>query len=240
MLPKARLKPEAYTQLTSLIDTRASLVRMKSALLRKTHVILVRNGVKIVKNKLATKTGFERHVFTQKWSEYTQDELEIIYSQVKSLESNIEHFDNKIQKLASTLYGYDNLLSIKGIGKLSAATLIATIADINDFPKPSNLSSYFGIVPKISQSNKSIKIGRISKKGSKSARSALVQCTWVAIKFSPYLRSYFERIKARGNSKKAIIACSRKLLTIIYFTLKNDWIFDDFVKYKYHVRQAGE
>ena len=49
-----------------------------------------------------------------------------------------------------------------------------------------------------------------------------------AKRYSPYLRNYYERIKSHRGSGKAIIATSRKLLGIIYSTLKNDWIFEDF------------
>jgi len=42
------------------------------------------------------------------------------------------------------------------------------------------------------------------------------------------LRSFYERIKAKKGSGKAIIATSKKLLKIIYFTLKEDIIFENF------------
>jgi len=42
------------------------------------------------------------------------------------------------------------------------------------------------------------------------------------------LRKYYERIKRHRGSGKAIIATARKLLGIIYNTLKNDWVFEDF------------
>ena len=49
-----------------------------------------------------------------------------------------------------------------------------------------------------------------------------------AKRYSPYLRRYYEHIKRHRGSGKAIIATARKLLGIIYQTLKNDWIFEDF------------
>jgi hypothetical protein len=54
-----------------------------------------------------------------------------------------------------------------------------------------------------------------------------VQCTLVAKKYSPYLRQYYEKIKGKKGGK-AIIATARKFLGIIYRTLKNDWVFEDF------------
>ena len=43
----------------------------------------------------------------------------------------------------------------------------------------------------------------------------------------PHLKHYYERKKSRGTGK-AIIALARKFLGIIYRTLKNKWVFDDF------------
>lgn len=55
-----------------------------------------------------------------------------------------------------------------------------------------------------------------------------MQCTLVAKKYSPYLRQYYEKIKGKKGGGKAIIATARKFLGIIYRTLKNDWVFEDF------------
>ena len=55
-----------------------------------------------------------------------------------------------------------------------------------------------------------------------------MQVALIAIKYNGYLRAFYERIKERKGSGKAIIATARKMLEIIYETLKNDWIFEDF------------
>jgi hypothetical protein len=49
----------------------------------------------------------------------------------------------------------------------------------------------------------------------------------IAQRYSPYLKKFYEKTKARRGSGKAIIALARKLLGIIYRTLKNYWVFKD-------------
>ena len=83
-------------------------------------------------------------------------------------------------------------------------------------------------MPRVSNSNETKWQGRITKRGSKLGRTTLVQCTLIAIKYSPYLRSFYERIKAKKGSGKAIIATSKKLLGIIYMTLKENIVYEDF------------
>ena len=126
------------------------------------------------------------------------------------------------------LPGHANLVSIKGIGPKAAAILLSVIGNVSDFESEEKLASYFGIVPRVSNSNQTVQHGRITKRGSKLGRTCLVQCTLVAKKHSPYRQQFYERIKARRGGGKAIIATARKLLGIIYRTLKNGWMFADF------------
>ena len=49
----------------------------------------------------------------------------------------------------------------------------------------------------------------------------------IALRYNPRLRSFYQRLKQRRGTGKAILATARKLLTIVYYTLKNNWIFTD-------------
>ncbi|MBV9341170.1 MAG: IS110 family transposase, partial [Acidobacteria bacterium] len=98
----------------------------------------------------------------------------------------------------------------------------------NDFPDEHRLASYFGIVPRVCNSNESERSGRIHKRGSKLGRTALIQSALIAANYSSYSRSFYERVKVRRGAGRAIIALARKFLGIIYRTLKNNWVFEDF------------
>jgi transposase len=99
------------------------------------------------------------------------------------------------------LEGHKNLTSIKGIGRLSAGILLSIIGNINDFADEGRLAAYFGIVPRISNSNETEHSGRITKRGTKLGRTTLVQCALIAQRYSPYLKNYYERKKSRGTGK---------------------------------------
>lgn len=122
-------------------------------------------------------------------------------------------------------------MSIRGIGDRSSAILLSIIGDVSHFDSEKKLCAYFGIVPRVSDSNETIKHGRITKRGSKLERTTLVQCTLVAIRYSPYLRSFYEKLKGKKGAGKAIIATAKKLLGIVYNTLKNNLVFKDFTKF---------
>src|SRR2546430_5097391 len=155
-------------------------------------------------------------------------ELEVSIEEIRSLNKRVAKLEKTIADEGSKLEGHKNLTSIKGIGPLSGSILLSVIGDVNDFADEGKLAAYFGIVPRVSNSNQTEHSGRITKRGSKLGRTALVQCALIAKRYSPYLHRYYERIRARRGTGKAIIALARKFLSIIYYTLKNNWIFEDF------------
>lgn len=232
MLPETRLKKTEHIQLASLIQTRDQLVRLRVSLINKVHGLFNRGGIKIKKEVLTTQKGFEKSVNDHTWDALEQIEIDVIAEQLESLRNSLKKLEREITSFAETLPGFKNLISIKGIGALSAAILISTIGDISDFAKTGNLAAYLGIVPRVSQSNDQHLVGRITKRGSKIARKTLVQCTLIAKRYSPYLHNFYQHIKARRGGGKAIIATARKFLNTIFYTLKNDWVFEDFTKFK--------
>ena len=121
---------------------------------------------------------------------------------------------------------------ISGREDLSTPGFVAIfLGDIHDFASEGKLAAYFGIVPRVANSNETARSGRITKRGNKLGRTALVQCALIAMRYSPYLAHFYARIKAARGTGKAIIALARKFLGIIYRTLKHDWVFEDFPRF---------
>lgn len=227
MLPESRRKSKLHQRVGSLSQTRDKFVKSRTYFMNKVHGILNGGGIKLKKESLGTQKGLKR-VLTYELNDVAQFELVELVNQIRALNESIKRLDKKLIEVGRQLKGQENLVSIKGIGERSAAILLSAIGDINDFANESKLFAYFGIVPRVSNSNETQHSGRITKRGTKLGRTTLVQCTLIAIRYSEYLRRFYDRIKARKGSGKAIIATARKLLGIIYNTLKNDWMFEDF------------
>lgn len=111
---------------------------------------------------------------------------------------------------------------------VSAAMLLNAIGRIEDFDDPGELAAYFGLVPRVQNSNETECSGRITKQDNKLARTALVQCALIAKRYSSFLQQFYQRIQRRRGDGKANIALARKSLGVIYHTLKNSWVFEDF------------
>jgi transposase len=227
LLPEVRMKDKTQAQLASLTQTRDTLVKLRTALKNKVNNILSAHGINLAKEALSSEKKLNE-VLALQFDAMVQIELEVIVEEIRSLNQKVAKLEKTIADEGSKLEGHQNLTSIKGIGPLSGSILLSVIGDVNDFENEGKLAAYFGIVPRISNSNETERSGRITKRGSKLGRTALVQCALIAQRYSPYLKRYYEKIKARRGTGKAIIALARKLLGIIYRTLKNGWVFADF------------
>ena len=232
MLPETRAKTQAQSELGSLTQTRDLLVKQRTRLLNKVHALHNRHGLKLKRESLASRKRLLA-IAPDPFTRLEWIELAIIRDQALSLSEAIAKLDEAIEAAAGALDGYPGLTSIKGIGPRAAAVFLSTIGNVHDFASADKLAAYFGIVPRVSQSNETDNRGRITKRGSRLARTALVQCTLIATRYSPYLKAYYERIRQRRGSGKAIIATARKLLAIIYDTLKNGWVFKDFTAFQF-------
>jgi transposase len=231
MLPETRCKTQGESELASLAHTRDLLVKQRTRLLNKIHALHVRKGLKLKKESLGSKRGLAA-IDLALFSVTEAVEIEVLRETAQSLTLSLTRLDREIETIAATFEGYEGLTSIKGIGARSAAVLLSTIGNVHDFESADKLAAYFGMVPRVSQSNETDHRGRITKRGNKLARTTLVQCSLIAMRYSPYLKDFYNRIRERRGTGKAIIATARKLLAIIYDTLTNGWVFDDFTQFQ--------
>lgn len=231
LIPEVRMRSKEESQIASLIGTRDKLVKLRTALKNKIHNILNANGIQTNREMFSSEKGLNKIAGLDIDESYLF-ELKIIVEQIRSLSKAIDDISREITQRGQKISGHKNLTSITGVGDLSATILLNSIGDINDFSDEKKLAAYLGIVPRVYVSNETSHYGRITKMGNKIARTALVQSALIAIRYNSYLRAFYNRLKAKKGSGKAIIATARKLLVIIYRTLKNNWVFEDFNEFK--------
>ena len=229
LLPEVRMKPKQNRELMHLAETRDLLVKQRSALKGKINNLLAMQGIELKREALSSKIALERVLALPVSGMVQLESAGAGRTDPLAIGEHRRVGGADWKKKAKQLPGYENLTSIKGIGSLSATVLLTVIGKISDFADENKLAAYLGLVPKIANSNESERSGRITKQGNKLARTALVQCGLVAKRYSPYLQRFYERIKQRRGGGKAKIALARKLVKIVYDTLKNQaWVFEDF------------
>lgn len=231
LLPTVRLKEAEQGQLAALVSTRDTLVKQRTTLKNKVNNRFAMYGKPIAREALSSEKGLAA-VEAEPFEALVQVEIRVLVAQIRSINASVKELEKTIEAEARKRKGYDGLVSIKGIGPTGAATLLTVIGDVNDFEDAGKLAAYFGLVPRVSNSNETERSGRITKRGSKLGRTALVQCGLIAKKYSPYLGAFHERVKKRKGGGKANIALARKLLDIVYRTLRNGWVFEDFAAFR--------
>src|SRR5687767_14093601 len=120
MLPEVRVKSERAEAVARLNETRSKLVGLKTSLLNKIHALAVGRGWKLRREALASEKALER-VMQLAWTAVERVELEIIGEHIAALKASIKRLDKAISELGGQLEGFENLITITGIGSRSAA-----------------------------------------------------------------------------------------------------------------------
>jgi transposase len=134
----------------------------------------------------------------------------------------ISRQEKEVERLLFEKYGkvkpVELLMSIPGIGFLSALTLYAEICDIGRFSSAEKLAHYAGLVPRVRQSGEHSSMGRESK-GDRWLKGIFIEASWSHVRFCPegHLARVFADACVRKRSKtKAIKVVARKLVNVVW------------------------
>jgi transposase len=153
-----------------------------------------------------------------------QSHMAWLQDSIKKLERQI---DDHIDRHPDLRGDAQLITSIPGLGKTTAAKVMAYLGDVRRFDNGKALAAFVGVTPKQKQSGSSVK-GRtsISRTGHASVRHRLYMPAMVAMKHNP-LVSVFGQLKQSGLAPKAVIAaCMHKLVLLIYGVMRSGRPFD--------------
>jgi transposase len=139
---------------------------------------------------------------------------------IEFLDSEIAAAERLIAQQALGWPEIRRLMTVPGVNLICAATFIAAIGQPSRFLTSRKLVAYLGLDPKVRQSGEApARSGRISKRGSASARWALVEAAWSAVLQPGPLRAFYQRTRNRRGHGKAIVATARKLAILFWCML---------------------
>jgi transposase len=123
--------------------------------------------------------------------------------------------------------GYNAIQALHGIGPITAAILVAEIGDVHRFASARHLCSWAGMTPKLHESDTTSHRGRITKQGSTTVRWAVVEAIaryHGGEAISPTYHRIAGRRGGKAGTKIAKVAAARKLLTLVFYGLRDDEI----------------
>jgi transposase len=119
------------------------------------------------------------------------------------------------------------LMTCKGVGLVTAATVLAELPPITAQTDPRAIAAWAGLTPRRWQSGPREWATRLSRKGNVHLRQALYMPALVAKRYNPLLRAFAQRLAADGKSSGAILgALSHKMLRILVALLRTNTDFD--------------
>lgn len=147
---------------------------------------------------------------------YACQDLDLLRRRLRELDHDIEAKlrEHEVGRLLTT---------IDGIGPHTAARVIAEVGNPAQFKSAAALAVYVGAIPGLKQSGKrtTTRAG-MTTIGNARLRAALWMPTLTAVRFNPWLRNHYQKLRARGKLPKvALVACMHKLLLAIYSVAKH-------------------
>ena len=164
--------------------------------------------------------------------------MALLVDEIRLLEARIGQLERELCELARQSPACTTLLSIPGIGLLTATAMVAaTLGDVSHFKDARHFASWFGLTPKEYSSGASRYLGHISKRGDRYLRMLLTHGARSVLRAAAVaqgkgrevngVRSWALQVQARSNHNKAACALANKLARICYATLRDKEKFDE-------------
>lgn len=144
----------------------------------------------------------------------------------QELERANQELDRAIEQSPIWKENEELLRSAKGIGPVTSRTLLAELPELGTLDRK-QISALVGVAP-FSRDSGSLKGRRSIWGGRAPVRCALYMATLVATRRNPVIRDFYNRLTAKGKIFKVVlVACMRKLLTIINSMIKHKTSWSD-------------
>jgi transposase len=218
-LPEAWVAPPEVRELRELVRYRAKLVSLRTSAKAQVHAVMAKCGIlpglddmfgpggQVLLDKMPLDQPYRYRVDSlRRLIEIFDDEIDIVESQV--------------HKRLARHRGYKAIQALHGVGRVSAAIFVAEIGDITRFTDARHLCSWAGLTPSHRESDDKAHRGHITKQGSTLVRWAAVEAV-VRYHGGAPIAPAFMRIQQRRGTHIARVAAARKLLTLVFYGLRD-------------------
>ncbi|HXX90119.1 MAG TPA: IS110 family transposase [Acidimicrobiales bacterium] len=219
-LDEAWIAPKETRELRELVRYRHKLVELRTGLKAQIHAVMAKEG-ELPSRGWMFGPGGNAQLDAM---EHVGDGYGI---RMASLRELIDHYDAEVAKVEREIHhrlkgdpAYEAVQTIPGVGRTLAAIFVAEIGDVSRFKSPEALSSWAGLAPRHHESDTKVIRGQITKMGSKLMRWAAIEAV-SGRRGGTKLREDFHQIAERRGKYKARAAVARKLLTLVYYGLRD-------------------
>jgi transposase len=215
--------PDAETRaLRRRVAHRAGLVRQRTGLRNQVHGVLARNLAQLPHmSDLFGRRG-RRALEEVVLPAHEREQIDSALRLHDALQGEVDRLDVELARCALVRDEVRRLLTIPGMGAVTALSLISVIGDVGRFASARHLVGYLGLDPRVRQSGEQRpRMGHISRQGQAHARGLLVEAAHIAVRSPGPLRAFYLRVRTRRGTQVAIVATARKLAVLCWQLLRN-------------------
>jgi transposase len=218
-LPKAWISPVATRELRELVRYRAKLVNLRTSLKSQLKSVLAKHCLHAPVDDLWGVAGPQWLDSLELPAAYTT-RLESLRDLVAMVDREVRMLERAIHQRLRHDRGYQAIQSLAGVGRVLAAVFVVEIGDVGRFSGPEALCSWAGLTPRHRESDRKTRRGKVTKQGSKLVRWAAIEAI-SHVQGGPKLKVDYHRIAQRRGTNIARAAVARKLLTLVYYGLRD-------------------
>lgn len=218
-LAEAWIAPPLTRELRELVRFRAKLSHLRTGIKAQTHAVMAKNGVLPCRGDMWGIGGAAQFNALELPDSYAH-RIEVLRDLVRIYDTEIAKLDHMTHTILRDDAGYNAIQAIYGVGRVFAAVFVAEIGDVERFSSPQALSSWAGLTPRHRESDTKVQRGHITKQGSRLVRWAAIEAV-VRYHGGEAFREQFAVIAARCGRNKANVAIARKVLTLVYYGLRD-------------------
>lgn len=221
-IPAVWVPDDATRTLRRRVSEHRGLVVQRSQFRNRIHAILNRNLVECPYTDAFGRAG-RQWLTALPLPGPERCEVNRLLRLMAALEREIAQLEMELAQARLQDAGLRHLITVPGIGLITALALLAVIGDVKRFARPNRLVGYLGLDPRVRQSgDRPAYTGHISRQGQAHARGLLLEAAHAAIRVPGPLHAFYERVRARRGAQIALVAVARKLATLAWHLLTKD------------------
>jgi transposase len=151
-----------------------------------------------------------------------RDALDVVLAEIDELRHKAEALRSELERLARDQSDATRLMTVPGVGALTATALVAFVGDIDRFRSGRDFAAYLGLTPREHSTGHHRRLGRITKRGNSYLRMLLVHGARAALRAGALtdqpddLRAWALRIQLRSGHNVAAVALANKLARVCW------------------------
>jgi transposase len=208
------------------LTVRETLVQMRTRLISMSRALTRAEGLRIRSG--ATHTYLDRLGAVEASGEL-QATLAPVRAVLELLNDELERADGHLSELAHADRDISRLMTVPGVGAITATAYVAALDDVRRFRSASRVTSYVGLVPREYSSGERCRRGRLLRSAQPQVQRTIVQAAWCLWRCkrpeAAALRVWADAVAQRRGKRVAVIALARRLTRILFAMWRDEQDF---------------